>query len=57
VLLSGLNAMNSDTRISEIVALLDRMNEPVSPPDLLHEIQSELEFLISRHSSEVQQGS
>ena len=43
--------MHNELPISELLALLD-LDESVDPPQLLHELQTQLEFLIARHSSE-----
>jgi hypothetical protein len=46
--------MNTDHPIPDLVALLDRLDEHVNSPELLRQIQAELEVWISRHCSESQ---
>jgi hypothetical protein len=48
--------MQTELPISEIFALLDSLDESPDPPQLLHEIQTQLESLIARHFSQSQPG-
>ena len=46
--------MNTDHPMPEIVALLDRLDEASDSPELLRQIQAELELWITRYCSENQ---
>jgi len=46
--------MNTEHPMPDIVALLERLDEACDSPELLRQIQAELEIWISRHCSENQ---